>query len=96
MTYAEALARAMFKRALEGDRLAMRDVAKMQYEFAQRNMLNVPKKIQIVFDDEPDLYQIQLEKNEELCQEIEALKAQLEDRPKLLSPPSDSDDASEK
>ena len=86
----------MFKRALEGDRLAMRDVAKMQYEFAQRNMLNVPKKIQIVFDDEPDLYQIQLEKNEELCQEIEALKAQLEDRPKLLSPPSDSDDASEK
>ena len=79
--YGRAVALKLIQLAIKGDRGAIREVHRMQREYAGRNHLDLPQKIQFVFADEPDLYQIELQKNAELRQEIETLKAQLEARP---------------
>lgn len=91
VSFGDAIAQKLLQQALKGDRLSIRDVIRLQQEYRARNKVEGWTVIHAVpvFDNEESLFRKSIERNRELMEENERLKALVNSVRALPPPPLD-------
>jgi hypothetical protein len=92
VSFGDAISRKLLQQALNGDRLSIREVIRLQQEYLEQHRAEESLEItaELIFDEEENRYLATFQENQRLKKEMNDLKALFGEERLLLAPPAGS------